>query len=235
MSLRFSGFRTGPRLLATRSDVLAWWSLRRSLITYNGTNIISGVSDLSANAIALSQSSAAIQPAYNATGLNGRPSAQASTSGKALVSASFTLAQPFTIITVAKVTDTAFATSTNQWLHTSVTGTAGLFQNYNGLSEPDSYSGTALNAPAGSRVKLASPCVVLCVFNGASSVVRVLGAEATGNAGTTGLVNGLSLGGNSGAGQPWIGQWGECAILSSALSLSERVAAENDFRAEWGI
>ena len=130
------------------------------------------------------------------------------------------VAQPVTMILIAK------STLANAAEKDAFTGRVSGGSNYarilwNASESLAFYAGATIAGTSGNGV----PLVVDAFFSGSSSILRANGAvEASGNIGTAGILNGLSLGAEGGVGaRPWGGDVAEALLISGKLTVADRI------------
>ena len=144
--------------------------------------------------------------------------------GDNLRTSSFTLAQPFTLVFVAKSTTTA----ANNTAIGSVSGFVGVAARTTG--QWLQYSGGSL-VYAGTSTDWT---VIVAVFDGASSFVYANGTKSTGSPGAVGISGGMDLGAWNG-GERFVGYGGEWILYSGAMTDGNAAALCSDLQTAWGL
>lgn len=180
-------------------------------------NDITTVPDSSGNGHTAT-STAGSRPTYETNELNGLPVMQHITSAKAIATAAFTnVPQPFTIITVAKMTSNPGAGLQRRAVDGQAAANSIAPYAEQATGKWSMYAGVLLN---NANYDL-NWHIHSLTFNGASSKNRTDGgAGATGNAGANSisqLVVGCSITGAS----PWVGQIYAVLLYSAALSAAD--------------
>lgn len=221
----------GGRLLLP-SDISGLYTWYRS---DQGITIATGVSqwnDLSGNAKHLTQATGANQPAYNATdsNFNNHPSLTFDGSNDYL-SAAYVLPNPSTFFAMVRVT--AGASSGCLW---SRDAGGGRFVSLGSSNELR--LGNAGPDLAATKAKPFNG-LLIAVWNGASSNLRISGTDSTGNAGGTGIgTDTFNLGELSPVtlpvSQPFNGRYAECGWYNKALSAAEIAILERYMTKRYG-
>lgn len=177
--------------LASPTDVagLACW-FKADALALADTNPVASWTDSSVNARPAVQASSTLQPLYRTGIINAKPVVRFDGTNDRLQTATFTLAQPCTMLCVG-----AFATTAARDMFDGYTINTAVLQ---ATAAPlfVAYSGTFLNGPTADTAFH----VFAVQFNGTSSKLWVDGGVATtGNAGA-GTPAGVTLGGAGGAG-----------------------------------
>jgi hypothetical protein len=212
----------------------AWFdALDAASITLNGATVSQWL-DKSGSGRTLSQATAANQPSYVTSGINGKPSLELDGGTiQSMSGNSNAISQPFTMYAVAKSDDTA---SNRNLLSGGTSGTPPVLA-VNSSEFLNLFAGANLAATSGD-VKTAS--VLTGLFDGSSSAGRHNGSQvSSGNAGTTAFSptnNGLSLGTFAGgSSQRWDGLIGEILLYSGKHTATQLAAIERYLGRKWGI
>lgn len=189
-------------------------------------NAIAGVSDKSGVGNHLTQATAAAKPTYKVAIQNGK-SVGRHDGGDHIVSlAAITQAQPYTIFATAKVTGVA---STQ-----GIVGASAFVPALEVRAGPTwtMYAGTLLSAGVPETTNWHQ---LSAVYNGASSILRLDGAQiAAGAAGTTAWSNAISIGDESNGANAWNGDIGEVLIYNSTISGANLTSIESYLKTKWG-
>lgn len=186
---------------------------------------LKSVADQSGNNRTFSQSSLAAKPnlVTGGSGINNLPAILFDGSDD-LVSGSFVLAQPLTIVGVFKIT----SNPSGYWWQS---GTGACF----GSTSGNAYQLNCGSNITGGSYTTGTTVIVSYVANGASSVIRVNGAQVTsGNAGTGGI-NTMALMGAYAGGSYVGGLIPEYLIYNKLLSASELQTVERYLGGKYGI
>lgn len=192
-------------------------------ITSSG-GLVSAWADRSGNSRSLTQGTGANQPALQSDGsilFNG--------TDEFMATAAFAVAQPLTVVMVAKqITWTA-----NDVMYDGLTSNVCAL--YQGGVTPQIFSFAGAIGPVSGAWTLGTQEVVTSVFNGASSVVSVGGVEVTGNPGA-GSLDGFTLGaiGGGATNHANIQVW-EVVILPQALGAVGRAYFDSYFASKYGL
>jgi hypothetical protein len=214
------------------AGLAAWFdALDSASITLNGTTVSQWV-DKSGSGRTLTQATAANQPLYVTSGINGRRSLEMD-GGKTMTGNSNTISQPFTMYAVVRSNDTV----TNRDIMSGGTSGTPPVLAVNSSEFVVVFAGTNLAATSGD-VKTAS--VIAGLFDGSSSSGRHNGTQvSSGNAGTTAWSpsnTGLALGAfASGAVGRWSGLIGEILLYSGKHTAAQLAAVERYLGRKWGI
>jgi hypothetical protein len=188
--------------------------------------IILELNDKSGNSRHMVQATGTAQPAYTTAGINGLNCLTYDNSTDTMsTSGTITLAQPFTIVSVLKASST-----TNEQVITNGTaaGVSGPRVNTNWTI----FAGIAADSGVAADTNLH---LVVCVFNGASSLIRVDGAQVGGSLNPS--TNGWSAQAIS-LGRPstvfYGGDLGETLLIPSAVSGTNLTDLETYLSDKWG-
>ena len=221
---------------ASLPNLALWYSPRDgATVTLNGSKV-SALADKSGRSRNATQSNASYQPTYSANGLNGYPClVTSSASNTRLVTASFQLLVPATIVLVASKSGGA----NNQYWFDNATQ-----QNYCMLSSSSATNLTMYAYSAG-IIKSVTSAVVsainiyVCVFNGTSSVLDIgLSTEYTGTTSTAAswLTNtGFLLGCAGGAAYFVDSVMGDFVVYSDAKNSTDRTSLINYMKSAYGL
>lgn len=188
---------------------------------------VSQWNDVSGNGRHLVQATSTNQPKTGTRTLNGRNVIDFDGSNDFLKSSAWTLAQPLTYFVVAE-TDVA---GNQLVIDRGTSGTPGgpiLQRNSTGSWE--AFGGTSL---IGGTADL-NPHVFAAVFNGASSRLRVDGAQVAGNAGAQSFsAGGITVGSSRTPSLYWNGHVAEVLVYAGALSTADIEAVEDYLAYKW--
>lgn len=187
------------------------------------TETIERWTDQSGNSRNADQSTAAKQPTLRASVQNSLPVVRFD-GGDVLATSAFTaLTQPFTVAFMAIANPDSTSRVVVGMTGSNVRVTSG-----------NLWTALALTALSGAAATT-SPVIVIAKFNGTSSLIRVNGTEATGDAGT-GTASQLFVGGGTSTPTaPYNKDIGEVCIYSRGLTGAEISALETHLRSRWGI
>jgi hypothetical protein len=209
-----------------------------STITLNGSTV-SQWSDKSGNARHASQATAANQPTYTASGLNGKPVLTWGHANTSVLNTAFTLNYPLSVYAVAQVTQT-----------TAVRGIVG--------SGSASYAlGTLTASPAASAYALWNPFLNggAYINNTVTTNPVIVGSTAVSNdentwntyvnasnagqaiwdTGTPVAPSFIRIGYSGTSTEYWLGTIGEVVICSTTLSTTDRQKVEGYLAWKWGL
>lgn len=191
---------------------LAVW-LKADALSLSNADPVASWTDSSGNARHATQGTAGARPTYRTNVLNGKPVVRFDGVDDRLACATFALAQPFTRVSVMARTGNAGAVV--YYFDGDTVNTAGLYKS--ATDEWHLFAGADLADGAANT----SFHILVGVFNGASSNLRVdSGAGTTGNAGA-GSPNGLTVGSAAGGLVPGACDVAEVAVYSRALTTAE--------------
>lgn len=158
------------------------------------------------------------------------------TTSRLTASATKTIAQPLTVITVAEGWDSG--TSMDNLFRDSGSGPVAY---RNGSSQWAIYAGTELASTALQTQNtedvadgVNAPAIIVSLFNGASSVLGNNGTEVTGDAGTGGISGTMRVGGDSSTSFAKLRLY-EWLVFSKALSSPERAQLVAYYAAMLGL
>lgn len=214
-----------PAFNMPTANLAAWYDANLGITIATG---VSQWNDQSGNARHLLQATGGNQPSYT-TDAKGRNTLLFNGTTHYMKATAFTLNQPETVYLVGtQVTvtanDTVFDGNALNTMRLYETGAAAQVQMYAGTGGPASTAWTA-----------ATPKVVACVFNGASSSIRVnTGAAGSGNAGASNA-GGFTLGAAGNLGTQSNIQIYEVAIYSVAHDAATQQRIIAGLAAKWGI
>lgn len=205
-----------------------WLRADRGITLVSGN--VSAWADQSGNGNNVSQATAGLRPPYVASdsNFNGRPSLTFSgVLGTYLAASGFSISQPDTIVLVGLGNPLSPATGT-PFFYDGSSSRQALF-NATG-AQWYAYAGASLISSSSTI----SPAIFSCIFNGASSAVRVNGVSTAGAAGANALI-GLVLGADTAFAGNLVGSIVEVAIYNRALGTTELQTLERDLGHEYGI
>lgn len=167
-----SGFNPGALTWHT-----AFWADDPNWSNPGDGNAVSSWRDYSGNSRTATQGTGANQPIFRSSyaSLNGRGAVDYTSSGQWLSTPTFTLAQPFTMLAIARTTSTAAA----RWLMADTDGSLAL--ELNRFTTPTMYAGAFVNSTVTMDT---SAHMVYGYFAGASSFIVCDATKTTGSAGT---------------------------------------------------
>lgn len=203
---------------------LALWADADAITGLSNADPVTTWEDQSGNGNDLAQSTSAAKPTYRTNVVNGKPVVRFDGTDDTMVTAAFAseLAQPNTIIAVALFATTA---TTNRMICDGLAAGKrhAMYSHLNSGGKWTFYAGTT--EVNGSVIATGAFHVVSAIYNGASSVLYLNGAQdATGNTGSNPL-SGLRLG--SFAGAAFLnGDIAEILVYDSALSTADRESVE---------
>lgn len=188
--------------------------------------------DESGNDRHATQASPSAKPTLHLDAVNGKPAVKFNPllSNMFMTTPSVGITQPNTVIVVGKQTSTA---TEGRFIDSAVGGTRQLLGLTITAGRFDSYAGTA--SVQGSKNRSGAFHILTMVFNGASSVGYLDGAqEVAGNPGSNGL--GVVYLGNDGGGSAYLtGEIAEVLIFDHALSSEERAGVESYLATKYGL
>lgn len=194
-------------------------------------DLVGGWLDQSGNGHHVTQANAAKKPDLRLAAQNSLPVLRFETSVKNLLSSVWTAtAQPDHIFCVAKASTTTaqrHAVDGRDFTHRRILGHIP-----SGGDKWWAFCGAGITG----SIDDSDWHIFTLLANGASSVLRVDGADdVTGNAGANGL-NGISIGSHyDQASNPWIGDVSEVLVYTPSLANKDRNAVESYLAAKWGI
>lgn len=218
-------------------------------LTFNGTNV-SQINDLSGNGFHATQSTGSWQPAYQATGFNGRPCVYFNASIVQRLVSSATIANyintpttnpQFTLL-AAWYSQTTANTGSIAWGSDSQANGRVFFSSFFGLGTSGYFdvvnaSGGRLGAFTLTQSKYTAPAILTAYRHGSSMAVRGNGtvdaskSNASGSFSTTTAK--LSLGSADGTGGA--SYLAEVLVYSAALSATDITAVERYLGAKYGV
>ena len=211
--------------------LVAWWDAGdASTITLNGSNV-SQWRDKSGNGRHFGQSTAANQPTYNATAMNGRP---ALVMGSGIrMTGTVPLDDPCTIYSVAYLT--TVGSGFRRIISSGNPNTGMFFGVYAGAFATFFGNGTVWNDTNAnsSLFTVSAPSVLGVVNQGAVATPYTNGNAQTNKVGTMVATTSTTLGEVSS--QPWDGPISEIVIASSALSTDNRQKLEGYLAWKWSL
>ncbi len=185
-------------------------------------NPVTALADLSGNGHTLTAIGAG-GPSTGANTIGGRNALTVGNPQGLAVSGVTSLTQPFTILWVYQVTNTAGS----RLLDSANRAIIGVDSSQFGI-----YAGTTLDGSGGLDT---SAHQMVAVYNGASSVLYQGGSSiASGDAGTNAIGTSYQLGGNAAGGVVFVGYLGEFVIVPGVIGASDR-AGWNSYCARWGL
>ena len=212
------------------AGLVAWYDASDlSTITDAGAGAVSQWADKSGNGNHVTQGTAGLRPTTGIRTQNGLNVIDFD-GGDWLVSADIAdVAQPVTLAAVA-MPDNLDDAAHNVWGNAPGLGNQPSFNVNGGVWRM--YAGT----PVVSAVPdTAVPRLVVAVFNGASSLLRINGSQVvSGDAGANPLRI-LSLGSNEGTSQFWDGWIAEAIAVEGAVAGSDLTNLESYLNAEWAV
>lgn len=201
---------------------LQGWYKADAITGKNDGDALSSWADSSAAAHNLSQATGANQPLYKTNIINGKPAVRFDGVNDFLASASGL--GPYATTTIFVVTKTGVISSGTH----AVAGAEQIFYAAGGFKL---FAGAVLASGVGAD---ATSYYLTAQFNGASSKLRVSGAQTSGDAGTTALTQ-LTVGSSSAGGNPWSGDIAEAIFYSGVLSAANITAVEAYLKAKYGL
>ena len=229
-------FRNGipPVEPGSLNDIALWLDVAdTSSITKDSSNKVSNWADKSGNGGSASQSTAANQPTFTASGLNNLPTLSFDGSNDYLRSSTLNISQPYSIFMVAKTTggsgrDYLFdGIVDNNQRSLIALNNSGKVQLWAG-----SWANSNINTPSGYFT-------IASVFNSASGVVSLNGTAVSSlNTGGRNLSNGITIGANypSTPTADFLGgNIAEILIINSALDTIDRQKIEGYLANKWGL
>jgi hypothetical protein len=179
-------------------------------ITKDGSNNVQQWNDLSGNARHLTQATTTNEPVYTASVLNSLAgihfiNANSITTNSMMATATFTVAQPFTVVVVFKngaggpnTTPggmTSFGLLVDGDINQSIANRMILFAGRNDVSNHATYyAGTGSGVDTTVILSANTAYHLAAIFNGASSSSDINGTTTTGSPGAFGVANGISIG-----------------------------------------
>lgn len=209
---------------------LALWldAADSSSVTLDGSNNVSQWNDKSGNARHVTQGTTTTRPSYRTADLNGLNVLRFDGTDDRMTASFTTIPQPTTTFLVFRVS--------------KVTGFQGFYDSlatnphdfYLSATTPILESGSALSIYGGTAtVNVAA--LMSGQHNGTSSVLRFNRSQvAAGNAGTSGLTSGISIGANRLSNSFVQGDIAEFLFYARVLTAGEITQIENYLSAKWG-
>lgn len=233
----------GPRLWRPNtlgSSLALWLDAEDSASVILNGSTVSQWSDKSGNGRNAIQGTAANQPTYLLSAINGKPALSFATSNM-LFNTSMPIDDPFSFFAVASSTGTTagqyycmmrinYTDPVNLTAHGFIGSYAGDFSTFfgNGITWNDVNPNTPLTSVATTKL--------LSVVNaGATATPFVNGVAQNTKVGTMAAAIGYFLGTNAALAQAWTGQMAEIVIISSAVSESNRQILEGYLAWKWGL
>ena len=207
--------------------LVGWWDASDAATITQSGGYVSAWGDKSPSARALTQATSTAQPLTGTRTLNGLNVLDFDGGDWLVNTTLLATVQPFTVATVSQfdaTTGTGAFVAYNNGAHTPYAGTDGIWK---------SSAGTFLTTGVAANT---SPHVHAYIFNGASTQLRIDGAQvALGNAGTNGTGATVAGAVTTAGGSPLNGALGECLIASGALSGADLANLETYLKTKWGI
>lgn len=215
----------------TISGLVAWFAADRIVGLSDGA-AVSTWSDISGFGHDLAQATGSQQPLYKTSILNGHPVVRFDSTDY-MKTATFTLAQPYTVFIVCCPSDVTTAGN-----HILADGnsidTGMMFFNVAapGSAALDLYAGGTV--VSGQMATVGEYLVFEAIFNGASSIANKNGTGTTGDAGTA-TPSGLTLCARADGFTPLTGDVAEVLIYNSGLSSGNRSTLRSYLGSKYGI
>jgi hypothetical protein len=187
--------------------------------------------DVSGNARHAAQAVAADQPVFETAVQNSLPVVRFAVASTQMLETGVALAQPFTVVAVISVVDTAANRSVVQG-STAATGDAAFF--INTLEQVTSYGGSSVSDTSGA---ITGFTVIAGVVDNASTWAYN-GGDGTNQTGVTGTggtrtMTNVQIGAGPALANPFDGDIAEIIIYSSALSLANRNIVGTELKTRW--
>jgi len=213
-------------------------------LSFNGSSVSAWASK--SNGLVASQGTAAQQPLYVASAINGRPALQGYHAGVAsqlsIPDSSLLDYTQFTSFSViARVSDLA----ANEIVSAKYTATGNQFEHYHSVDSSDniicqvSTDGTFTNRKTSfkSSLGLATPALIMGRYDGTNVIATLAGTDG-GSTAASAVYNGTSpytLFSRIGPSDPYAGYIGEHLFFTRLLSSSDRSVVYNYLKQKWGM